>query len=141
MKIDDPNMVLYVKEGGENPSCYCARNPTSNTIEKEKVLYMFLDKFGVTYKAMKQRIAQGMTWQGLPIPKLTPKIASSIGGEYVSHRREQLRGVPIIAMPHTTSGEALSSRPHGGSVAKCTTYAKNGNALNFWTKKNMANHT
>ena len=33
----------------------------------------------------------------------------------MSHRREDLRGVPIIAMPPTTSGEALSSRAHGRS--------------------------
>ena len=53
--------------------------------------------------------------QGWLIPELAPKFASSIGGEHVSHRREELRGVPIIAMPPTTSGEALSTRAHGRS--------------------------
>ena len=46
----------------------------SSTIEIEKVLYIYLDgmnttkltpiivdKFGITYEAMKQRVAQGMT--------------------------------------------------------------------------------
>ena len=32
MKVDDPNMVLYVKESGESSSCYYARNPTPNTV-------------------------------------------------------------------------------------------------------------
>ena len=61
-------------------------------IETEKMLYIYLegmnitkftpitvDKFGITYEAIEQRIAQGMTWNGLPIPT-----TSSIGGERVS---------------------------------------------------------
>ena len=51
----------------------------------------------------------------LPIPKLALKIASSIRPKHVGHRREELRGVPTIAMLPTTSGEALSSRAHGRS--------------------------
>ena len=74
MKVDDPNMIFYMRESGESLSCYYARNPTLHTIEKEKVLYVylevlltmkwtqiFLDKFGITYKPMEQRMAQGMT--------------------------------------------------------------------------------
>ena len=53
-----------------------------------------------------------MIWHGLPIPRLVPKTTSSIGREHVSHRREESRGVPIIAMPPTISGEVLSSRAH-----------------------------
>ena len=65
MKVDNQNVALYVRESGKRPSCYHARNPTPNTIEKEKVLYVylegllmmkitpiFLDKFGITYKPM-----------------------------------------------------------------------------------------
>ena len=65
MKVDDPNMVLCVRESGERLSCYCTRNLAPYTIEKEKVLYIyleglltmkltpiFLDKFGITYKPM-----------------------------------------------------------------------------------------
>ena len=42
MKVDDPNVDLYVRESGESPSCYYARNLAPNTIEKEKVLYVYL---------------------------------------------------------------------------------------------------
>ena len=74
-----------------------------------KLTPIFLEKFGITYKPMEQTIAQGVTWQGLPIPELAPKTTSSIGGEDVIHRREESRGVSIIAIPHTMSGETLSS--------------------------------
>ena len=65
LKVDDPNVDLYVKESERSSSCYYARNSTSNTIETEKVLYVyleglltmkftliFLDKFGITYEPM-----------------------------------------------------------------------------------------
>ena len=132
MKVGDPNIALYVKESGESLSFYYARKPTPNTIEIEKVLYaylegmfkmklkfVFLDNLQITYEPMEQRIAPGMTWQGLSDLELAPKTASSIGGEHVSHRREESRGVPIIEMPPTTSGEALSSRSHRRSEGVC----------------------
>ena len=72
--IDDPNIVLYVKETKESFNCYYVRNPNPSTIEIDKVLYMyykgmftmeltsiFLDKFGITYEPMEQRIALGIT--------------------------------------------------------------------------------
>ena len=54
-----------------------------------KLTPIFLYKFGITYKPMEQRIAQGMTHQGFPIPELAPKTTSSIGGEHVNYRREE----------------------------------------------------
>ena len=55
IKVDDPNIALYMKESEENS--------TPNTIETKKVLYVyleglltmkltpiFLDKFGITYE-------------------------------------------------------------------------------------------
>ena len=68
----------------------------SSTIEIEKVLYVYLqgmntmkiipsivEKFGMVYEPMEERMAQGMTWHGLPISKLAPRTTSSIlmGGE------------------------------------------------------------
>ena len=40
--IDDANIVLYVKETKESLNCYYAKNPTPNTMESEKVLYVYL---------------------------------------------------------------------------------------------------
>ena len=70
MKVDDPNIALYVKESEEILSCYYTSNPIPNTIENEKVLYVylegmltmkltpiFLDKFCIIYEPMEQRIA------------------------------------------------------------------------------------
>ena len=78
-------------------SCYFTKKIEPSTIEVKKVLYMYLqgmnimkitpsivDKFGIIYEPMEERMAQGMTWQGVPILELAPKIASSIGGERVS---------------------------------------------------------
>ena len=48
-----------------------------------KITPSIVDKFGIIYEPMEERMAQGMTWHGLPIPELAPRIASSIsmGGE------------------------------------------------------------
>ena len=51
-----------------------------------------------------------MTWHGLPIFELAPRTALSIGGEQVSQRREESRGVPMMARPPTISHGATSSR-------------------------------
>ena len=103
MKVDDPNMDFNVKESEESLSFYYARNISLNTIETEKVLYVylkglqtmkltpiFLDKFGIAYEPMEQKIVKGMTWQELPILELAPKFALSIEGE---HERSSLSGM------------------------------------------------
>ena len=48
-----------------------------------KIIPSIVDKFGIVYEPMEERMAQGMTWHGLPIPELAPRIASSklMGGE------------------------------------------------------------
>ena len=97
IQVDDPNIVLYVQEKDNYQSCYFMKKKESSTIEDEKVLYVYLqgmntvkitpsivDKFGIIYKPMEERMSQRMTWHGLPIPKLVPKTSSSIGGEQVS---------------------------------------------------------
>ena len=61
---------------------------------------------------MEERIAQEMTWHGLPILEPTLKNASCIGGERISPMREKLRGVPTMARLPTRSHEAMSSRAH-----------------------------
>ena len=96
IQVDDPNIVLYVWEIENYQSCYFTKKIDSSTIEAEKVLYVYLqgmntmkitpsivDKFKIIYEPMEERMAQGMTWHGLPIPELAPRIASSIsmGGE------------------------------------------------------------
>ena len=69
IRVDDPNIALYVKEVEESLSCYYARNLAPSTIETKKVLYMYLegllntkiisilDMFCITYEPMEQRIA------------------------------------------------------------------------------------
>ena len=48
-----------------------------------KITPSIVDKFGIVYKPMEERMAQRMTWHELPILELVPRIASSIsmGGE------------------------------------------------------------
>ena len=48
-----------------------------------------------------------MTWHGFSIPKLAPKVASSIGGDRVSQRREQLRGLPTMERPLMSRAQEL----------------------------------
>ena len=38
---------------------------------------MFVDRFAVNYEHMEGRIAQDLTWHGLPIPEIAPKAAAS----------------------------------------------------------------
>ena len=72
--VDDPNIALYVQEIEELLNCYCDKNLAPSTIKMEKVLYVylkglssmkltpiFIDKFGITYEPMEQRVAQGTT--------------------------------------------------------------------------------
>ena len=100
----------------------------------EKVLYVYLqgmnttkitpsivDKFGIIYEPMEERMAQGMTWHGLPIPELVPRIASSIsmGGERVSQRGDESRRVsPMMARSLRRSREVMSSRAHERSEGR-----------------------
>ena len=123
IQIDDPNIVLYVRETDNYQSCYVTKKGDPSTIETEKVLYVYLqgmntmkitpsivDKFGIIYEPMEERMAQGMTWHGFPIPELAPRVASSIGGEHESQRKEESRGVPLMARSPTRSHVATNSR-------------------------------
>ena len=40
---------------------------------------MLVDKYGIRYKHYEQILAQGLTWQGMPILELAPGTASSMG--------------------------------------------------------------
>ena len=77
-----------------------------------KIIPNILDKFVIMYEPMEERMAQGMTWHGLPILELVPRVSSSIsiGGEQVSQRREELRGVSTKARLPRKSHEAMCSR-------------------------------
>ena len=89
--VDDPNILLYVQETDEYQSCYFTKKLDSSPIEMEKVLYIYLDgmnttrltpitidKFGITYETMEQRVVEGIIWHGLLIPELAPRAASSM---------------------------------------------------------------
>ena len=88
----------------ESRGCYFAKNPDCITIQTDKTLYVYLegmltmcpqaifvDKFGVKYKIMEQRLALSVNWKEFPVPDLAPKTASSMGGDRVSHENSQTR--------------------------------------------------
>ncbi|MCO5560573.1 hypothetical protein L7F22_014188 [Adiantum nelumboides] len=102
--IDDPNITLYVYKTTETQNCYFTKNPDPSTIHNEKMSYVFVDgllsmavaplyvdKYGIRYELMEQRAAQGLTWQGLPIPELAPGSGSSIGAGVISPQRSKSR--------------------------------------------------
>ena len=102
MPVDDPSLVVYVRESEDSKNCYYSRNPEPHTIQEHKVLYiylrdwqamslkpMFVDKFAVNYEHMEDRVAQDLTWHGLPIPKIAPKSATSHGPETSFRPREK----------------------------------------------------
>ena len=62
-----------------------------------KLTPITIDKYGITYEAMDQRVAQGMTWYGFPIAELALKTDSFIGGERMRQRREESRKMPTLA--------------------------------------------
>ena len=43
-----------------------------------KITPSIVDKFGIIYEPIEERKVQEMTWHGLPIPKLAPRVASSM---------------------------------------------------------------
>ena len=72
--MDDPNIVVYVRETDNHQSYYFTKKLESSTIEPEKVLYVYLqgmntskvtpsivDKFGIVYEPMEERKVQAMT--------------------------------------------------------------------------------
>ena len=104
VSVDDPNIVLYMRDLEESQGCYFAKSPDRSTTQMNKTLYVYLegtltmcpqaifvDKFGVKYEVMEQRLVQSMTWQGFPIPDLASKTASSMGNDRVSHESNQTR--------------------------------------------------
>ena len=65
IKMDDPNIVVYVQESDEVKMCCFTKTLDLSTIHEEKLLYIylegtnalklnmiFLDKYGVLYKTM-----------------------------------------------------------------------------------------
>ena len=81
---------------------------------------MFFDNYATLYKPMEERAVQDLTWHGLPIPELAPRVASSMsmGGERISQRGDEVRGVPLMAKSPQKSHEATSSRAHERSEGR-----------------------
>ena len=65
IKMDDPDIVVYVQESGEVKTCYFTKTLDLGTIQDEKLLYIylegtntlklnpiFLDKYKVLYEPM-----------------------------------------------------------------------------------------
>ena len=73
---------------------------------------MFLDKFVVLYEPMEERVVQDLTWHGLPIPELAPKVTTSTQLQGDVNRK----GVVDRVVPN--SSEATSSRARTRSVGR-----------------------
>ena len=67
--MDDPNIVVYVQESNKVKTCYYTKKPHLSTIQEENTLYIylegtntlklspsFLDKCGVLYESMEQKV-------------------------------------------------------------------------------------
>ena len=87
--VDDPNIAFYKRETEKTKQFYLAENPLPHSIVKDKVLYVYLrvtqkvilipiffDKFSLLYEPMEEREVQDLTWHGLPIPELEPKVTT-----------------------------------------------------------------
>ena len=123
IKTDDPNIAVYVRESDEVKTCYFTKTLDLGIIHEEKLLYIylegtntlkinpvFLDKFGVLYEPMEQRVVRSLSWQGLPIPKLAPKPTSSIGTGIFSPKGGDSRNVASMQKMPNLAEDALSSR-------------------------------
>ena len=93
------------------------RNPPTQSIVKDKVLYvylrvtqtivytpMFFDKFAILYEPMEEREVQDLTWHGLPISKLAPKVTT------LSHPRRNMNGKGVMDRAAPNNLEVASSR-------------------------------
>ena len=123
IKMDDPNIAVYVREFDEVKTCYFTKTPDLGTIHEEKLLYIylegtntlklnpvFLDKYGVLYEPMEQRVVRSLSWKGLPILELAPKPTSSIGTRIFSPKGGDSRNVASICRSPNIAKHALSSR-------------------------------
>ena len=73
---------------------------------------MFVDKFAVNYEHMEDRVAQDLTWHGLPIPEIAPKAATSQGPETSFCPREKVRKTAGMSRLKSPSSKAVSSGAH-----------------------------
>ena len=97
--VDDPSMEVYVRDTDEFFHCYFTRYIDPSTIEKKKILYvyleggfsklttpLFVDKYGVVFETMEMTAARGLTWQGNVILEFLAAAASSMEAEKGSHQ-------------------------------------------------------
>ena len=123
IKMDDPTIAMYVRESDEVKTCYFTKTPDLGTIHEEKLLYIylkgtntlnlnpvFLDKFGVLYEPMEQRVVHSLSWQGLPILKVSLKPTSSIGNGILSLKAKDSRNIASMQRLPKLAEETLSSR-------------------------------
>ena len=122
IKMNDPNIAMYVQEFDEVKTCYLTKTLDLGTIHEEKLLYIylegtntlklnlvFLDKFRVLYESMEQRVVRSLSLQGLPILELAPKPTSSIGTRIFSPKGGDSRNVASMQRSPNLAEDALSS--------------------------------
>ena len=79
---------------------------------------IFVDRFSVNYEHMEDRIAQDLTWHGLPIPEIAPKAATSRGLETSYRPKEKVSEVTGMNRSKPPSSEAASSGAQERSISE-----------------------
>ena len=116
-------IVVYVKEFDKVKTCKFTKTLDLGTIQEEKMLYIyleetntlmlnpvFLDKYGVLYKPMEQRVVHSLSWHGLPILELASKPTSSIGTGIFSPKGGDSRNIASVCKSPNLAEETVSSR-------------------------------
>jgi hypothetical protein len=69
---------------------------------------MFVDRFAVNYEHMEDRIAQDLTWHGLPIPEIAPKATASRGLDTSCNPKGKVGEIAGMNRSKPPSSEAAS---------------------------------
>ena len=73
---------------------------------------MFFDKFAIFFEPMEEQLVQDLTWHGLSIPELAPKITTS------SQPQRDVNGKGVMDGVVPNSSKVASSRARTQSVGR-----------------------
>ena len=83
-----------------------------------RLVPIIVDKFGNVFEFMDQRMARSMTWQGLPIPELAPRVAIQTGLEGSPQTENGSRYRNGRSRLQNLSSEVASSRANENCEAR-----------------------
>ena len=114
--VDDLNLALYMRETEEAKKFSFIKNPLSHTLVKNNILYVYLretrtialtpiffGKFSLLYEPMEEWAVKDLTWNGLPILELAPKVVS------LTQPRVDINGKRMVDGIAPNSSKATSS--------------------------------